>query len=115
MYETYPNLTALRKDHPAIAKELLEQVDRGEWEKEELYLYQDLSDYAEYELTEGWYIDLNLDDRDFRGAPNPLDFIDLEALGNALARTWDDHSHFIAKTGEVITTGYGCGNSKISR
>ena len=85
----FDNFEEFKARHSDIAKRLLAEIDSGEWVNEELYYYGTLSDFAEYELTEGWYVDCNFD-RDFRGAPNPMDYIDLEALGEALSNTWDE-------------------------
>lgn len=106
MFDSYDNFDAFMQAHPDIAAELLDSVDEGEWQNNELYFYPSLEDYAEYELTEGWYIDLRLDDFDFRGAPNPLDYIDLESFGNALLESGDESMQWT--DGEVVvTTSYG--------
>ena len=89
-----------------LAKELIEKVGSGEWQENEIYYYEDEEEFAEYELTEGWYADLRLD-RDYNGAPNPLDYIDLSGLGDALVRNWDDSCNFRASTGEILTTSCG--------
>ena len=89
-----------------LAKELIEKVGSGEWQENEIYYYEDEEEFAEYELTEGWYADLRLD-RDYNFAPNPLDYIDLSGLGNALVRNWDDSCNFRASTGEILTTSCG--------
>ena len=89
-----------------LAEELLKKVGNGEWQENEIYYYEDEEEFAEYELTEGWYADLRLD-RDYNFAPNPLDYIDLSGLGNALVRNWDDSCNFRASTGEILTTSCG--------
>ena len=89
-----------------LAKELIEKVGSGEWQENEIYYYEDEEQFAEYELTEGWYADLRLD-RDYNFAPNPLDYIDLSGLGDALVRNWDDSCNFRASTGEILTTSCG--------
>lgn len=89
-----------------LAKELIEKVGSGEWQENEIYYYEDEEEFAEYELTEGWYADLRLD-RDYNFAPNPLDYIDLSGLGDALVRNWDDSCNFRASTGEILTTSCG--------
>ena len=89
-----------------LAKELIEKVGSGEWQENEIYYYEDEEEYADYELTEGWYADLRLD-RDYNFAPNPLDYIDLSGLGDALVRNWDDSCNFRASTGEILTTSCG--------
>ena len=102
----YQDFNEFKKSRPDIAKRLLDDVGNGEWMDNELYYHDSLSDYAEYELTEGWYIDLGLYDKDFRLAPNPLDYIDLDGLGEALSYSWDESCHWT--NGEiVIETGYG--------
>ena len=98
--------TELFERDEELAKELIEKVGSGEWQENEIYYYEDEEEYAEYELTEGWYADLRLD-RDYNGAPNPLDYIDLSGLGDALVRNWDDSCNFRASTGEILTTSCG--------
>ena len=89
-----------------LAEELLKKVGNGEWQENEIYYYEDEEEFAEYELTEGWYADLRLD-RDYNFAPNPLDYIDLSGFGNALVRNWDDSCNFRASTGEILNTSCG--------
>lgn len=98
--------TELFERDEELAKELLKKVGKGAWQQEEIYYYEDEEEYADYELTEGWYADLRLD-RDYNFAPNPLDYIDLSGLGNALVRNWDDSCNFRASTGEILTTSCG--------
>ena len=98
--------TELFERDEELAEELLKKVGNGEWQENEIYYYEDEEEFAEYELTEGWYADLRLD-RDYNFAPNPLDYIDLSGLGNALVRNWDDSCNFRASTGEILTTSCG--------
>ena len=88
------------------AKELLKKVGKGAWQQEEIYYYEDEEEFAEYELTDGWYANMGFDS-DYNGAPNPLDYIDLSGLGDALVRNWDDSCNFRASTGEILTTSCG--------
>lgn len=106
MYTIYENFEELLADKKELANELVEERGKGEWQEEEIYYYEDEEEFAEYELTEGWYADNNLD-RDYNGAPNLLDFIDYQSLGEALTNTWDESCNFLATSGEILTTGYG--------
>lgn len=83
MDKIYKNYNELLDENNSLASELLNDKGKGKWQVEEIYSHSDIQTFAEYELTEGWYIDLKID-RDFNGAPNPLDFIDLEELGMPL-------------------------------
>lgn len=103
----YDNFDELKQYNPSLAKELLEQFDNGEWQKNQLFVYESLEDFAYYELTEGWYANLGLDKAAYNGAPNPLDFIDLKALGNALSRSWDESCYYVSTNGEIVETDYG--------
>lgn len=102
---SFNNLAELKKHNATLAKELVELNGDGEWENYGLNYYESLADYAYYELTEGWYAE-KFSDIDCNGAPIPLDFIDLEALGKKLASTWDE-SMAICIDDQVITTDYG--------
>ena len=103
----YDNFDELKQYNPSLAKELLEQFDNGEWQKNQLFVYESLEDYAYYELTEGWYADKHLDQKDYNGAPNPIDFIDLKALGLQLSRTWDESMHYLTRDNWIVETNYG--------
>lgn len=103
----YDNLGELRTAHPDLAQELLEEFGNGEWEEEQLYVYESLEDYAYYELTEGWYADKHLDQNDYNGAPDPLDFIDLKALGLQLSHTWDESICYRTENDWVVETDCG--------
>ena len=109
MWDSFNNFEEFMASHPDVAANLLDSVGEGEWVSHELYYYPSLEDYAEYELTEGWYIDLNLDNFDFNGAPNPLDYIQMGAFGEALLNSGDESVTWCNWEGdcEVVTTGYG--------
>lgn len=72
-----------------------------------LEYYDTLEDFAYYELTEGWYIDNHLDEQDYHGAPNPIDYIDLEALGEALITRGDESCIYRTEGDQVVTTDWG--------
>ncbi|RHH66296.1 MULTISPECIES: hypothetical protein [Vagococcus] len=106
MCEYYKNFTDLLEQHKKLAYELLHDKGTGQWQTEEIYCYDDIETFAEYELFDGWYADLNLD-RHFNGAPNPVHFIDLFELGHALVRSWDESCYFKSHNGKVLQTNVG--------
>lgn len=106
MCDIYQNYTELLEENEQLALALLSEKGEGNWQQSEIYRHDDIESFAEYELIDGWYVDLGID-RDFNGAPNPLDFINLEELGNALARNWDESSHFQSSYGDILQTSYG--------
>ena len=107
--KTFNNYNELKEEYNKLAIELLEVKGLGEWQNEEIYMYDDLEEYAEYEVTEGWYaaLGLNICDVDYNGAPNLYDFINLSELGQALSNRWDMSTHYQTNNDEVLTTGYG--------
>lgn len=98
----YQNLEELRKDFPKIADELAEEFDGGEWTGQPIYLYDDRSDFARHEIENGAYTGfvLNSSPEEY-GLPNPLDYIDYSALGDALAFAWDESLHLDTEDGHV--------------
>jgi len=104
-YTGYDDFKDLKKDEPELAKELLEKRTKGNWQNYPIYKFECVEDFAYYELTEGWYADIM--PQDFNNAPNPLDYIDLTKLGNALVSVKDDSIYFLASDGEVLETEYG--------
>lgn len=106
MCQIYKDYTELLEENEKLALDLLSEKGQGDWQQEQIYSHDDLESFAEYELTEGWYIDLNID-RNFNVAPNPLHFIDLEELGNALALNWDCSCYFQSRYGDILQTSYG--------
>ena len=108
MYEikTYENLEELKEINEELVERLLEEFDEGEWAYNQLYVYQSLEDFAIYEVEEGWYSGAIKED--FNGAPDLLDYIDYEALGNALKDNWDDSCYYYdEETDYVVSTAYG--------
>lgn len=103
--EIYEDYDELAIEKPKLAHELLDVIGKGNWQNESLQVYDSLEDFAYRELTEGWYADLGLDKHDYHGAPDPLDYIDLLALGTALSRTWDDSCYYCSKDNEVVQAG----------
>lgn len=108
MSKTFKDYKELLGYDESLAKELLNLVGEGDWQDDQLHLYSDLEDYAEYELTEGWYAGLGFDfDIDYNGAPDLINHINLTSLGDDLASSWDESCNFKSEKGSVITTGYG--------
>ena len=108
MYEikTYENLEELREENEELVERLLEEFEEGEWTDNQLYIYPSLEDFAAYEVEEGWYSESIKED--YNGAPNLLDYIDYEALGNALKDNWDDSCYYYdEETDYVVSTAYG--------
>ena len=103
----YNSFEELKANKPELAQELLDVFDKGEWQESNLSVYDTLEDYAYYELTEGWYIDNHLDKQDYNGAPNPIDYIDLEALGEALVESGDESCIYRTEGDQVVTTDWG--------
>lgn len=131
----FDNFKALQEESPKIARKLLNDVGRGKWQEDVIYGYSNISSFAEYELTEGWYGSAELGQDSYNGAPDPLDFvdpnsldledddelwewaegrpvsdivdyIDLEGFGRALEINWDESCNWT--DGEVVlTTSYG--------
>lgn len=77
---------------PEIAKRFSEEMDCSNIDY--INLYPTLEDYAIYEVEDGWYSCSLQNQSDFRGAPNPFNFIDYEKLGEALESTWDESTHW---------------------
>lgn len=101
----YDNYAEFAEDQPKVAEALLDDVGEGAWQDEQVFYYNSIEDFADYELHEGWYIDCDFD-RDFRGAPNPIDYIDLKALGEALLNSGDSSVEW-TDWKCVVTTSYG--------
>ena len=93
----YDNFNELMESSHETASMLLKQLD---------LTLSDIEDYAAYELTDGWYSDCNFD-RDFNGAPNPMDYIDTEHLGEDLIEQVDSSVCLLLPNGKVVTTSYG--------
>ena len=63
--------------------------------------------FAEHEVSEGWYFGLGLNDcSDFNGAPNLYDYIDFDSLGEDLLNSVDE-STVVEVDNHVIATDYG--------
>ena len=107
-YISYDNFDEFKDIHPDLAEELLNEVDEGEWQNDTLYHYRALADYAQYELEECLYSSYgDVFNQDFHGAPNPVDYVDLDALGEALSDCWDESVYHRFSDDSVISTNYG--------
>ena len=92
-----------------LLKELgLDESDIGKetWMNEQLMVYPNVEEYAIYELIDGRYQNRNLGGS-FNGAPNPIDYIDLDALGVDLVDSGDSTCCQLLPNGKVVTTNYG--------
>lgn len=103
----FNNLEELVEFDKELAEELKVTFGGGDWESEQLYYHENKEEFAQYELTDGWYSHSGINDRDWNGAPDPLDYINLESLGKDLISTWDVSIHYLSTRGEVIQTSYG--------
>lgn len=100
------DLPAFQEQFPKKAEHLLHVFGQGEWEQEELLYFTNLSDYAAYEVYQGQYSDLGLE-RDYGGAPELVQFIDYERLGDALRKDWYRRENYCFSDGSVIRTSCG--------
>lgn len=107
-YKVYEDYKELMSDDEKLAKELLEGVGKGDWQNDDIFVFDNIERFAEFELVEGWYAgSLDLYNTDFNGAPNPLDHINLKSLGEDLKNTWDDSGHYLSEDERVIQTNVG--------
>lgn len=105
--KVFDNIEELAKFDKEVAEELKEVYGDGGWKEEQLYYHENKKEFADYELTEGWYSYGGLNDRDWNGAPNPIDHVDLESLGEDLVNSWDVSGHYLTKNGEIVQTSHG--------
>lgn len=89
-----------------LSEARIDELNELGWTYDYLYVYPTLEDYALYELTDGWYIDCNFD-RDFKGVPNPMDWIDLDGFGQRLIDLGDQNVTLALSNGKVVTTSCG--------
>lgn len=97
----YENLEELRDTDEELANEITYKFGEGSWENEEILVWSDTTEFAKYEVSEGWYASITMDD-DFNGAPNLYDYIDYEALGEALSYSWDSSVCSLGNNGQVV-------------
>ncbi|WP_415408940.1 hypothetical protein [Staphylococcus agnetis] len=105
--KTFSNSQELKKGDLQSYKDLINDVGAGNWQNDEIHLFESIEDFAKYEICHGWY---NLYDKvndDYNGAPNLFNYIDLEELGNDLIEMWDASCHFLTSENKVLTTSYG--------
>lgn len=112
-YTDYDNFDELMDCDSQTANLLLKELDLDEsdigketWMNEQLMVHPTVEEYAIYELIDGWYQNHNLGGS-FDGAPNPIEYIDLDALGRDLIDTGDSSVCLLLPNGKVVTTSYG--------
>ena len=103
----YKNFKELKDNNPELAENLLNMVGKGDWQDYQLVCYEDTGEYAEYEVSDGWYAQLELNEwSSFDGAPNLYDYIDFDSLGEDLLNSVDE-SMVVEVDNCIITTDYG--------
>jgi hypothetical protein len=103
----YENFKDMKDNNPELADQLLNMVGQGDWQNYQLFCYEDSSEYAKYEVSDGWYAQLELNEcSSFDGAPNLYDYIDFDSLGEDLLNSVDE-SEVVELDDCIITTNYG--------
>lgn len=97
----YENLEELKNADEELANEITNEFEEGSWENEEILVWNDTTEFAEYEVMEGWYTNFT-SGVDFNGAPNLYDYIDYKALGEALSNSWDSSVYSLSNNGQVV-------------
>lgn len=112
-YTDYDNFDELMDCDSQTANFLLNELGLNEsdigkkpWMGESLFVYPDVEEYAIYELIDGWYQNHNLGGN-FDGAPNPIEYIELDSFGDDLIDTGDSSITRLLPNGKVVTTSYG--------
>ena len=103
----YENFKDMKDNNPKLADQLLDTFGEGDWQNYQLFRYEDSSEYAQYEVSDGWYSELGLNDcSEFNGAPNLYDYIDFDSLGEDLLNSADE-SMVVELDDCIITSNYG--------
>ena len=103
----YKNFKDMKNNNPELAESLLDTVGEGDWQDYQLVCYEDSSEYAKYEVSDGWYAQLELNEwSSFDGAPNLYDYIDFDSLGEDLLNSVDE-SEVVDLDDCIVTTNYG--------
>lgn len=103
----YENFKDMKDNNPELAERLLDTVGEGDWQDYQLVCYENSGEYAKYEVSDGWYAQLELNEwSTFNGAPNLYNYIDFDSLGEDLLISVDE-SMVIEVDNFVITTSYG--------
>lgn len=108
--KTYSSYANLKEEHPKLAEELSIKKGKGAWQQEELYYFEDVEDFAEHEVCEGWYYSIlgkDISESIFNGAPRLYSFLDLKDLGQALTFDWDESINYLSRDKSVVQTNVG--------
>lgn len=97
----YENLEELKNTDEELANEITNEFEESSWKNEQIFVWGNTTEFAVYEVDEGWYASATMN-ADFNGAPNLYDFIDYEALGEALSNSWDSSVYILSNNGQVV-------------
>ena len=97
---TFDSFDELQEAMPTVAKELADNYDTDDLVS--IRVFPDAGEYAVYEVVDGWYSECGLNSG-YNGAPDLLEFIDFDELGDALVSSWDDSCNYQASDGSVVT------------
>ncbi|MDE9903675.1 hypothetical protein O0H36_02085 [Staphylococcus pseudintermedius] len=94
----YNNILELKEE---LNEEMQKEIDNFDLNIETpITLFIDKQEFAEYELSDGWYCDLFKSD--YNGSPNPLDFIDYDEFGDELINSWDNNIHILLSNNNIL-------------
>lgn len=100
---TFGSFDELKDAMPSIAQELADNYDPDAMgSMGSIWVFPDAGEYAVYEVVDGWYSEHDLGS-DYNGAPDLLEFIDFNELGDALVSSWDDSCNYQASDGSIVT------------
>lgn len=103
----FANFEQFKEENATLAFELLESVAEGDWMQDALNFYPSKEDFVKYELIDGWYSSMGFTNLDYNGAPNLVDYIDLDSLGDDLISCWDESMYTQLSNGSIISTNWG--------
>lgn len=101
-YETFENFAELKKTFPKLASDMEDSFDDLDELGDSFSVFPTPTDYALYQLQYGWYSEMGFGYTNFNGAPNPIDWMDLDSFGKRLAETGDPTAVWISSNRKMI-------------
>lgn len=92
-----------RYDIDEIPADIIEELDLNTDDCDTCMVFDSLEDFAIYEVEDGFYFSIGCgNDIDYHGAPDLLNYIDYQALGEALLQVWDESCNCVLSDGRVV-------------
>lgn len=98
--QIYENIDELKEINENLVEQITSVFDKEALKDSEILIYPSLEDFAKYEVENLFCRGLLL--KNYKGTPDLLEYIDYNALGEKLKKTWNESSHYYEEDTDTV-------------